>query len=98
MIRMKIGKKGKAWIKARKRLKKEYSEKGITWCEIQLPGCMGNFALSFAHRYKRRDPRCEHTFEKTCLACAFCHNKTEYDRKLNEEVFNRLRGKDEHKI
>lgn len=88
----KIGKKGREWIKARKKLKKEYLGRGITSCEMMLLGCMETFGLSFAHRFKRNDPRCEHTFEKTCLACASCHNKTEYNRKLNEKVFNRLRG------
>jgi len=85
-----IGKKGKAWIKAKKKLIERYRQEGITTCEMRLSGCMNDFGLSFAHRYKRRDSRCEHTFEKTCLACAFCHNKTEYDRELNREVFNRI--------
>lgn len=79
------------WIKARKRLKKEYEKKGITTCEGRLQGCWVNNALSFAHRYKRNDPRCEHTFEQTLLLCVPCHSKIEYDKELTEDMFNKLR-------
>jgi len=91
---LKKGKKTRAWEAARKRLKARYMNLGITSCEMRLKDCMGTFGLSFAHRYKRSDSRCEHTFEKTCLACASCHGKTEYNRELNEEVFTRLRGEE----
>ena len=89
---MKPGKKTKRWLADKEGLKLEYLEKGLVDCEMRLPGCMSDFGLGFAHRHKRGDPRCEHTFKKTCLACAYCHEKTEYDRELNEEVFTRLRG------
>ena len=83
--------KGETWIKQRAKLKDEYERKGITTCELKLTGCWHNNALSFAHRYKRSDPRCEHTFEGTVLACNPCHDKIEYDRHLTEEMFNKLR-------
>lgn len=88
---LKAGRKTKEWIKARKKLKEIYEEKGITSCELRFGGCWRTNALSFAHRYKRGDARCEHTFEGTILACVPCHQKIEYDSKLSEEMFNKLR-------
>lgn len=79
------------WNKARVKLKKIYANKGITTCELRLPGCWVNNALSFCHRYKRNDPRCSHDFNGTILGCIPCHNVIEYDRELTEEVFERLR-------
>lgn len=79
------------WDRERKKLKIIYESKEITTCELRFEGCTYNNYLSFAHRYKRNDPRCTHTFNGTILACINCHNKIEYDRKLTEEVFNKLR-------
>jgi hypothetical protein len=87
----KIGKKVKAWIAAADKLEEIYLEKGITSCELKFDGCWGDNALHFAHRYKRRDPRCKHTFKSTILACNPCHMKIEYDKQLTEEVFKLLR-------
>lgn len=84
---MQVGKKTNEWNKARIKLKKIYERKGITTCEIRLPGCWYDNALSFAHRYKRNDPRCEHTFKRTILACVPCHDQIEYDSKLTEKMF-----------
>lgn len=84
-------KKTREWERERAKLKIEYEEKGIISCEIRLSGCMVNNFLSFAHRYKRNDPRCEHTFEGTLLACQNCHNLIEYNRELSERYFNLLR-------
>ena len=84
--------KQKEWEIARKKLKSEYQNKGITTCELRLPGCWYNNALSFAHRYKRTDPRCKHTFKQTILACVPCHQQIEYNQELTEKVFTRLRS------
>lgn len=88
---MQGGKKTNQWNKDRAKLKVEYEYKGITTCELRFEGCWFNNALSFAHRYKRNDPRCDNTFEGTILACIPCHDIIEYDRKLTEQVFTRLR-------
>lgn len=85
-----MGKVG-IWTKQREKLKREYLKKGITTCELRLPGCWYSNALGFAHRYKRADPRCEHTFKGTILACNPCHDKIEYDWKLSEKMFKKLR-------
>lgn len=85
------GKKTKAWEKSRQGLKQEYLARGIIYCEIMLSGCWHNNGLTFAHRYKRRDSRCEHTFAGTVLACLPCHQKIEYDRTLTENIFEKLR-------
>lgn len=84
--------KQQQWNNDRKKLKKDYEKRGITTCELRFSGCFYNNFLSFAHRHKRNDPRCEHTFKGTILACIPCHEKIEYDRELTEEVFERLRG------
>lgn len=86
-----LGKKGKAWESARWKLKVIYYDKNITTCELMLEGCTPTNFLSFAHRYKRNNPKCEHTFEQTILACINCHNKIEYDRELTEQMFAVLR-------
>lgn len=83
--------KVKEWNYARVKLKKEYEKKQITTCEVRLSGCAYNNFLSFAHRYKRNDPRCTHTFNGTILSCIPCHQKIEYDKKLTEEIFKKLR-------
>ncbi len=79
------------WSEARRDLKKEYESKGIIQCEIQLSGCWINNALSFAHKFKRRDPRCEHTYQGTLLACIPCHQKIENNKELTEFFFQKLR-------
>ena len=84
---MRVGKKTKEWNQARKELKIIYEDKGITYCEV----CGTNSFLSFAHRYKRNDPRCEHTYEGTLLLCIPCHEKIEYDQQATEDLFNKLR-------
>ncbi len=89
-----IGKKTQAWLDAKKSLKEEFEKRGITSCEAQLPGCSGSYGLTYAHRYKRSDPRCEHIFEKVALFCLSCHQKSEYDRELTKQIFKRLRGGD----
>lgn len=97
---IKKGKKTREWECARAVLKKEYFERGIVMCELGFDrerganGCTGGMFLGFAHRYKRTDKRCEHTFEKTILACNYCHQKIEYNRELSERCFNELRGRE----
>ena len=83
----KLGKKGKAWVRDRAKLKIEFQEKGITSCEI----CGSTYILSFHHRRKRRfnDP---HIFSKVILTCARCHGILEKDKKLTAYWFNLLRG------
>jgi len=83
--------KTKKWESARKHLKVEYQKKGITRCEIGLIGCWRTNALSFAHRYKRRDPRCSHTYQGTILACIPCHQRIEGNKELTNYYFNLLR-------
>lgn len=79
------------WNKARLVLKRIYKNRGITSCEVMLEGCWKTSALSFAHRYKRNDKRCSHTFEGTILSCVPCHQKLEVDRDLTDYYFNKLR-------
>jgi len=69
----KLGKKGKEWIRARKRLKEEYLEKGITVCEY----CGSSWALSFHHLDRRSSGRAKNTFEDTRLLCAKCHHRAD---------------------
>jgi 5-methylcytosine-specific restriction endonuclease McrA len=79
------------------KLKKLFEDKHHT-CEMCLAGCMGDFGLSFAHRHKRRYykkcPEMLSDYSQVVLACASCHDKTEYNRELNDAVFQYLRGDD----
>jgi len=90
----KAGKKTKAWDKARAKLKLEYQEKGITYCEI----CSGTFALSFHHRHKRgwynTRPYLLGEFNQTLLLCGDHHAELEYDKKLTAHWFKKLRIQD----
>lgn len=88
---IKPGKRTKEWNKARIALKKEYVDRGITYCEVRIaPDCTNSW-LSFAHRYKRRDPQCEHTFEQTLCCCVPCHQYLERSKDLTESYFIKLR-------
>ena len=88
---------------ANARIRAYCDEMGISHCEIRLPGCMGRFGLSNAHRHKRVwYKRFEWDEQETIEAlsdptewvkgCAYCHQRIEKDKELTEEVFMRLRG------
>ena len=76
------------------KIKRMFLEKGITFCELKLEGCM-NWPLQIAHRHKRvyyKDkPELLYDFGEVALACQLCHSKIEGDRELTEEVFNKIR-------
>lgn len=80
--------------KARNRIAEISEEKGLTVCEIKLPGCMKTFGLAPAHRRKRIY---YHTAEELAdenewvAACNHCHGIIEDSRKLTEDTFARLR-------
>ena len=78
------------------KLKRIYLEKGITSCELRFAGCWGDNALGFAHKHKRSWYRGQDhklsEFDQTILACTPCHQKIEFDKKLTEECFDKLRG------
>lgn len=90
-----IGKVGKANIKARKIIADICREKNLTQCEMQLEGCLLNWPLAPAHRHKRAwykgDADLLSDFKQWVVACQACHDWTEFDRALNEEMFNKLR-------
>lgn len=80
-----IGKKGKAWIKAKKYLLPRYFQEGIIRCE----SCGKDWALSFHHLDKRSSGRAEHTFEGTRLLCGKCHHQVHFGKdakEFNEEL------------
>jgi len=81
----------------KKKVVKMFEEKGITSCEVRLPGCKC-FGEPPAHKHKRRwylnKGDLINSFEEIVVACPFCHNIMEEDPKLTKEIFNRLRGKD----
>lgn len=91
-----LGKKKSSWESERQQLKKEYQTKGITSCELRLPGCWRDNALSFAHRHKRAwylsHPELLGKFNQTLLACIPCHTQIEFNKKLTEELFEIKRG------
>ena len=80
-----IGKKGKAWVKAKKRLIGEYRDRNITTCEY----CGGDYILSFHHLEKRSSGRAKHSFKETRLLCAKCHHRVHFGKdakEFNEEL------------
>ena len=90
-----IGKQTKINIAANQILKKEFTELGITKCEVGLSKCMANFALSFSHLHKRvwyyDCPELLSDIQQVVLAYASCHAQMEVSEQLTEEVFKRLR-------
>ncbi len=96
-------KRVKAWNRIRKRLKVEFADKGITTCEIRLPGvCAYNYNLQFAHRHKRVEyygrPEMLGDHNQVALACSACHAEIEHDKELTKREFMRLRGPDAAQI
>ena len=70
---MKQGRKTKQWNNTRRQLKKEFEQKGITFCEV----CGSNFGLSFAHRQKRRFITEDTELKTVALLCIPCHQSIE---------------------
>lgn len=93
-----MGKQEKINAKANRELKKLYEGTDIRSCEIRLEGCQGTFAMSYAHRHKRRwyylVPEKLWDFKQSVLSCNHCHQIIEQDKDLTEEVFLRLRGEE----
>lgn len=77
-----IGKKGSAWIKVRKELKKRFEWAGITTCELKMRGCWFNDGLSFCHSKKRRKMQ-DLDIWRVCLGCLHCHGIL--DEKMSHE-------------
>lgn len=90
----KIGKIGRANIEANKRIKEHVELCSINYCEMRLPGCMVTWPLQIAHRHKRAwykgDVDKLSDRNEWLIACDACHRATEWNRELNDEVFNRL--------
>ena len=94
----KKGKQEKINIKANILLKKLFEENDIRSCEINLPGCMKTFALSYAHRHKRifyrSQPEKLSEWKQAILSCIRCHQICEADSELTEDIFMKLRGEE----
>lgn len=99
----KVGKVGRANIKANASIR-AYSEKhGLDTCEIGPTGlvkceCLGKFTVANAHRHKRAyykgDPVLLADPQQWVKACVNCHDAIEHDPELTEEVFMKLRGEE----
>lgn len=84
---MKRGKKTRQWDNTRRKLKEQFERAGIVRCEV----CNGTFALSFAHRLKRRFITDQQELETVALLCQICHNEVEYaghDEMSLREIYN----------
>lgn len=51
---------------------------GITWCELNLDGCVKTSYLGFAHTKKRRNITTPEDLRRVVLACQSCHHIVEY--------------------
>jgi len=95
---IKIGKVGKNAINANKEIKRICDEKGIHSCEIKLDSnCWGSSELHPAHKHKRiwyrSCPELLSDYNQWVLACPYCHEQIEPNKKLTLETFKRLRPK-----
>lgn len=87
---MKIGKKGKEWIKAKFELIKIYTKKGIISCE----NCNSKLYIAFHHRPSRASQEAIHDFKHTRLLCQECHTYFEYKDEADKKLFAKPRGYD----
>lgn len=71
---MKRGRKATHWDSVRASLKIEFERMGVTRCEL----CASGFALSFAHRRKRRFITDDDELRVVALLCQPCHEKIEH--------------------
>lgn len=71
------GPKTRLWESVRRRLKCEFVGRGITTCELRLPGCMVDNGLGFAHRLKRRHIATVEELRRVALLCNNCHDVLE---------------------
>jgi len=75
-----IGRRGREWDSARRRVRARLEALGIRRCEFGFPGCYGDQCLSLAHAVKRREirrdaePGSPYHIETCALACTpVCH-------------------------
>lgn len=83
----KLGKKGKAWNEARRKLKDAFLAAGITSCELRaairrtIPAarldCWRDNGLGFAHTHKRRNITTPEGLLEVALSCNNCHDFVE---------------------
>jgi hypothetical protein len=73
-----LGKRGRAWENARRKLKRIFESKGILTCELRYPGCWHDNGLGFMHRVKRRKITSDEELLTVALACNFCHAQAEF--------------------
>lgn len=91
----KIGTVGKANIEARNRIAVIAEEKGLNYCELALPSCLGQMYLAPAHRHKRAwykgNVELLSDYRQWISACVSCHAVIENDPELTELKFAKLR-------
>lgn len=78
--------------RANREMKAYCVDHDIRSCEFRLPGCLGSYALSFAHKHKRRyyyDQPVSLLWDRSewRLACQNCHTKQEFSKELTETLF-----------
>ena len=93
----KVGKIGEANKEARKRIAVIAQEKGLNYCELDLPDmCTKTWPLAPAHRHKRAwykgDVELLSDYKQWLAACQSCHNFIEHKPIFTEEMFVMLRG------
>ncbi len=79
------GKKTVQWEHIRRELKVAFARVGITACEICLPQCWNNYALSFCHTKRRADCTVK-DLERVVLGCAACATAFHGMNKHEEEA------------
>ena len=97
-----VGRVGKANIKANKLIRAQAQGLGLSFCEINFKECLRTFPLAPAHRHKRHWYKGQAEkladIRQWVIACQYCHDKIEHNTKLTEEVFKALRGPEDDTI
>ena len=89
---IKLGKKTIAWQLVRAKLKDKFESMGITYCELNYPGCLVNNFLGFAHAKKRRCLK-EEELEDVILTCVNCHTRLEYSPGMEKAVRGTIKAR-----
>ena len=94
-----IGKIGRANLKANKEIDKYFIENDINYCEINFPGCTGKYNLTRCHKERRENYRHDLTLlynpKEVLLGCQSCHtildDRSKTTKEQSDKIFKQKR-------
>ena len=80
-----IGRRGREWDVARRRVRERLEMLGVRGCEFGFAQCTGKYQTSLAHAVNRRflsrdaEPGTPQHIETVAVACCSCHRRLDED-------------------